>query len=176
MVLPRAVLAALLALAVFVASPAVVAAHSELLTSTPADGEVLSAGPDAITGDFSAPVDPERSSMELRGPDGTLVARGGVPDGGSVTQMTILEVPDLGPGTYTVRWTTVATEEEHAGHVVRGTFEFTVAPAVPSPTPAPAPAPLPAGGLADVVVPLVVLGVVLAGGTAWLAVLMRRRG
>lgn len=201
----RAALAALLALAVLVVLPAAALAHSELVASAPADGEVLSGSPAGITGDFSAPVDPGRSSMELRGPDGALIARGGVPEGGPLTRMTISEVPDLEPGTYTVRWTTVTADDNG---VERGTFRFTVeaagpsvtpspaptageaatpgppptpspaspAPASPVAKPAPSPAPGPAGGPGDMVVPLVVLGLVLAGGSAWLAALMRRRG
>jgi methionine-rich copper-binding protein CopC len=197
---PRAALPVLLALAGLVALPAAALAHSELVASTPADGEVISGSPAVIAGEFSAPVDPGRSSMELRGPDGALVARGGVPAGGSLTSMTIPEVPEIEPGTYTVRWTTVTADDNG---VERGTFRFTVEAAGPSPTPsppptagatatpgpplltppanspaatpAPSPAPEPAGGLGDMVVPLAVLGVVLAGGAVWLAALMRRR-
>jgi methionine-rich copper-binding protein CopC len=200
----RAVLAALLALAVLGALPAAALAHSELVASTPADGEVLSTSPAEIAGEFSAPVDAGRSSMELRGPDGDLIARGGVREGGLPTRMIISGVPDLEQGTYTVRWTTVTADDNG---VERGTFLFTVevaggsptsspaptagetakpgppftpppaslAAASPADSPAPSAAQRPAGGPGDIVVPLAVLGAVLAGGAAWLAALLRRR-
>lgn len=192
----RAARAALLAMVMLAALPAAVAAHSELDSSTPADGAVVAVAPTEITGEFTEPVDAGRSSMELRGPDGASIARGGVPDGGPPTRMTIPGLPPLAPGTYTVRWTTVTADDDG---VERGTFAFTVAeptPAPPTPTPAPtgspagptalpslSPAPTPsptpapdaapAAGLADLLVPLAVLAAVLAGGAAWL--LRRRR-
>ncbi len=190
------VLAALLALSL----AGVAAAHSELVTSDPADGATLATLPTAITGDFSEEVDPGRSSMELRGPDGARVATGGVPADGPATRMTIVDLPALGPGTYEVRWTTVTPDD--AG-VERGTFAFTLAEASPSPAPAttpptapgasaapgssapiatptpapspaptPAPAPEPASGAADMLVPILVLGAVLVGGAA---LFLRRR-
>lgn len=191
------VLAALLALAL----PGVVAAHSELATSDPADGATLAAPPTGITGDFTEEVDPARSSMELRGPDGARIATGGVPADGPATRMTILDLPVLAAGTYEVRWTTVTPDD--AG-VERGTFAFTVAQAASSPTlpataqattpvestapasvvpgapaaatptprPAPEPAPEPASGTADLLVPILVLAVVLVGGAA---LFLRRR-
>ncbi len=143
MTLPRGVLAALLAAAVLAALPAAAAAHSELASSSPARGEILAAAPAVITGEFTAPVDAARSSMELRGPDGATIARGGVPEGGPPTRMTIAGVPPLAPGRYTVRWTTVTPDDDG---VERGTFRFTVAAATPAP-PTAAPTPTPAATL-----------------------------
>lgn len=185
---------ALLALAVL---PGVVLAHSELETSDPADGASLATPPATITGDFTEGVDPTRSSLELRGPDGTRVATGGVPADGPATRMTIPDLPDLAPGTYEVRWTTVTADDDG---VERGTFSFTVEEATPAPTrtpppatdspatsavpgsaapaatsaPAatPAPAPGPEVGAGDVLIPILALGAVLLGGAA----LFLRRG
>jgi copper resistance protein C len=203
MSVPRAVRAALLAMVLLAALPLVAAAHSELDSSTPADGAVVAVAPAEISGEFTEAVDPGRSSMELRGPDGASIARGGVPDGGPPTRMTIPGLPPLAPGTYTVRWTTVTADDDG---VERGTFTFTVAeptPALPTaaptptpaaptaspstasptplpslspgPTPSPTPEPdaAPAAGIADLLIPLGVLAAVLAGGAAWL--LRRRR-
>jgi methionine-rich copper-binding protein CopC len=191
----RAARAAFLALGLLAVLPTVALAHSELESSTPAEGAILAATPTEIRGEFSEPLDPARSSLELRGPDGAVVARGGVPDGGPATRMTITDLPALPPGPYVVRWTTVTPDDEG---VERGTFTFSVeaspsasptapasapaslAPAAssstastaaPSASPAPAPAPAPAGG-GDLLIPLVVLGAVLVGGVAWL---LRRR-
>lgn len=200
MTVARGAQAALLAATLVAALPAAAAAHSELETSSPAAGDVVVGGPTEITGEFTGPVDPGRSSMELRGLDGTRMARGGVPEGGPATRMTIAGIPPLAPGGYTVRWTTVTADDDG---VERGTFRFTVEaatpepespeptstatlpptpdatstptplPAVePAPTPTPQPDPAPTAGIADVLVPLAVLAIVLGGGVAWVA---RRR-
>jgi methionine-rich copper-binding protein CopC len=182
-VIPLALLALLL-------RPGVVAAHSELLASDPADGSTLTASPTEITGDFSEALDPTRSSMELRSPDGARIGTGGVPADGPDTRMAITGIRDLGPGTYDVRWTTVTPDDDG---VERGTFTFTVgAGASPAPTataaasaapgatgvstPGPATPPVSetarGTGAGDLLVPLLALAVVLAGGAA---VLLRRR-
>ncbi len=202
---PRAAIAALLSAGLLVALPATTVGHSELVRSTPADGDVLAVAPTEIIGRFSEPVDPDRSSMELRGPDGSRVARGGVPDGGPLTSMAITGLPPLSPGRYEVRWTTRTPDD---GGIERGRFSFTVAeptpapptatpaptstatpvatpspsptatptatPAAASPTVAPGPDPGPTAGVVDVLIPLGVLVLVLAGGAAWLVVRRRR--
>lgn len=199
----RAILGALLASTLLATQASPAAAHSELVASSPAAGALVIGGPAEITGEFSQPVDSARSSMELRAPNGAPVARGGVPEGGPATRMTITGIPPLAPGRYSVRWTTVTPDDDG---VERGTFRFTVeaptaspSPSAPSPTPAvttsdpttappatlpstatPEPPatpaadidPQPTAGTADILVPLVVLGAVLAGGAAWL---VRRR-
>lgn len=133
-------MAALLILAALGAAPGTVLGHSELETSDPADGAVLAAPPVEIGGDFSEAVDPARSSMELRGPDGAVLAKGGVPATGPATRMTIADLPALDPGAYEVRWTTVTPDDNG---VERGTFAFTIAVATPSPAPTPPPPPTP---------------------------------
>lgn len=130
MTVARGALAALLAAMLGAALPAAVAAHSELESSSPAAGDVVVGGPAEITGEFTEPVDPGRSSMELRGPDGARIARGGVPEGGPATRMTIAGFPALAPGRYTVRWTTVTADDDG---VERATFRFTVEAATPEP-------------------------------------------
>jgi copper resistance protein C len=137
--------AVLLATLVLVIAPAAVLGHSELTTSVPSAGDVLAVPPLEITGEFTEPVDPGRSSMELRGPDGSRVARGGVPEDGPLTRMTIGNLPPLAPGRYEVRWTTVTSDDDG---VERGRFTFTVeeptpAPPTASPTATPPPAATP---------------------------------
>jgi len=201
----RAALAAALSLLLAVLLPAAVGAHSELVSSDPADGAMLTGPPLEISGDFSEELDTTRSVMELRAPAGGVLATGRVPDGGPATRMAIVDLPAFAPGTYEVRWTTVTADDDG---VERGTFTFTLLAATPSPTPtaepsstpsatappsvapaptparaptpAPSPAPSPAPGPAagstttgDLLVPLSVLAVILAGGAAWL--LRRRR-
>jgi hypothetical protein len=201
----RAALAAALSLLLAVLLPAAVGAHSELVSSDPADGAMLTGPPLEISGDFSEELDTTRSVMELRAPAGGVLATGRVPDGGPATRMAIVDLPAFAPGTYEVRWTTVTADDDG---VERGTFTFTLLAATPSPTPtaepsstpaatappsvapaptparaptpAPSPAPSPAPGpvagsttTGDLLVPLSVLAVILAGGAAWL--LRRRR-
>jgi methionine-rich copper-binding protein CopC len=174
--------------------PAAVAAHSELVVSDPADGAILTGPPLEISGDFSEELDATRSVMELRAPGLVVLATGRVPEGGPPTRMAIVGLPALDPGTYEVRWTTVTADDDG---VERGTFAFTVVAATPSPSPIAAPssrpaptgppsappaapsAPSPAPGTeagsttGELLVPLAVLAVILAGGAAWL--LRRRR-
>ena len=200
----RAALAAALSLLLAVLLPAAVGAHSELVSSDPSDGAMLTGPPLEISGDFSEELDTTRSVMELRAPGGGVLATGRVPDGGPATRMAIVDLPAFAPGTYEVRWTTVTADDDG---VERGTFTFTLLAATPSPTPtaepsstpaatappsaappsaapaptpAPSPAPSPAPGpvagsttTGDLLVPLAVLAVILAGGAAWL--LRRRR-
>jgi len=168
---------ALLALAL---APGTALGHSELVSSSPANGALLEEPPAEVGGDYSEAVDPGRSSMELRGPDGSVIATGGVPAGGPATSMAIVSLPALAPGVYEVRWTTVTPDD---GGVERGTFSFTVAPAggtpsatpvaaTPAPVATPGPAPAPGVATGDLALPLVLLAV-LGVGAAWL--LLRRR-
>jgi copper resistance protein C len=173
--LPLLVLLALLAL------PGIVAAHSELVTSDPADGATLAVAPTLVAGDFSEEIDPGRSTMELRGPDGVSIATGGVPADGPATRMTITGFAALAPGAYEVRWTTVTADDNG---VERGTFTFTVAAAAStaappsgaatSESPAASPAPASEASAGDLLVPILVVVAVLVVGAVVL--LRRRRG
>jgi methionine-rich copper-binding protein CopC len=177
----RAAIAALLTLLTLTLRPGLAVAHSQLVSSIPAAGETLTTSPTAITADFSEAVDPGRSTLELRGPDGAQIALGGVPDGGARTQMVIAGVPALKPGVYEVRWTTVTADDNG---VERGTFTFAVAAAAASAAPIPSvattsspvasppPEPAAATGAGDVLIPILVLGVVLLVGAA---LFLRRR-
>jgi copper resistance protein C len=197
----RAAAAAMLALLVAAVLPAGVGAHSELVTSDPADGATLTDTPREISGDFSEELDAARSVMELRAPDGSVLATGRVPAGGPATRMAIVDLPEIAAGAYEVRWTTVTADDDG---VERGTFRFTLVAATPSPSPTAAPSPTPEPSLiarpsptlapapsptpppapsptpgpvtgsttGDVAVPLAVLAAILAGGGVWL---VRRR-
>jgi copper resistance protein C len=169
--------ALLLTVAMLLLLPGAAAAHSELVTSDPADGATVTVSPAQITGDFSEAVDVGRSTMELRGPDGSQIAVGKVPDGGDPTRIVIADVPPLAPGAYEVRWTTVTPDDEG---LERGTFTFTVAAAASSGSPAaaaspgasPPPESTAGGGAGDLLIPILVLAAVLVGGAA---LFLRRR-
>jgi methionine-rich copper-binding protein CopC len=121
--------------------PAVVVAHAELDTSTPADGATVPSpfvGP--IVLDFTEAL-ADGSEADLLGPDGATVSSAEVDQAGA--RMTFEFAAALDPGEYEVRWTGVALD----GHVDRGTFGFTVAPAPPTPAPTPEPTPTPAASV-----------------------------
>jgi methionine-rich copper-binding protein CopC len=129
----RTVVSLVILVATF-ATPASVFAHSELETATPPDGAVLSAPPPEIVLTFSAPLNPSKSSITLRDPSGMQIATGGVdPDDDTVMRLT---PPGLEPGTYEIRWTSVAED----GDLLRDTLHFELTePVTPTPTPTPSP-------------------------------------
>lgn len=113
--------------------PAVVLAHAELETSTPADGATVPspfAGPIVMT--FSAAL-ANGSKAELYGPDGTLIASAMV-DGPGAT-MTIVLDASLVAGVHDVKWVSIAEDTD----LDRGTISFTVAPTPPTASPSASP-------------------------------------
>ena len=175
----------LLALAV----PAVILAHAELETVSPADGAVVTELPAEIVMTFSEDLDPDKSSIVVVDAAGTTIVSGGVVDSADPTRMT-LAISGLEAGAYELRWTSASTED---GDIDRGTTSFTYAPppspsptvavtaapsvspsASPSATPAPTAAPSPSAGgtpaasSTDIILPIVAaLAVVVLLG-AWL--------
>lgn len=130
---PLALPAALL-LALAITAPAM--AHAELVSSDPQDNGVLATPPTVITLTFSEGLDQAKSQFKLVGPDGGTVGTGkAAKDGGQVMTLDGLA---LGPGAYTIKWTSAAQD----GHLDRGTLSFAVSEPTPAPaTPAPTPAP-----------------------------------
>jgi copper resistance protein C len=126
--------AVVVALAAILIVPTAVAAHAELQTATPKDGATVAGSPPAISGTYSEAMTTSGSSLVLLGPDGKQVATGGV-DPANNKRMAIDPVPDLVPGTYTVKSTTKSAAD---GDVDRKEWSFTVVPA-PTPTPTLAP-------------------------------------
>jgi copper resistance protein C len=129
---------AFLVVTVALAAPMAVRAHAELLETSPAEGTTVEGTPTEVSAIFSEGLEPE-SSLELRDAAEATVAEGGL-DPEDPTRLVIADVLDLAPGVYEARWTS-ATDD---GHIERGTWTFTVAPApTPSPTPSPSPTPAP---------------------------------
>jgi methionine-rich copper-binding protein CopC len=177
------VLGALIALAL----PITASAHADLVSATPADKSTVNGTPTEIVLTFSESLDPAKSSMILRDPSGSQVAKAGVdPAEDTVMRLT---PPALEPGAYEIDWTSAALD----GHLLRGKVTFTVTAPTPSPTVAPtlpasavasatpatsaAPTPSPASSAvpapastsgADVVVPVLVAIVLIAVLGAWL--------
>ena len=167
--------------------PVAVAAHSELETSVPADGAVLTAQPPEIVLTFTAELNTARSSITLHDATGAELAKAGV-DPADDTVMRMVP-PALAPGAYEIRWTSVALD----GDVLRGIVHFALAAPTPSPTstpaavpsptataspspsapPSPSPSPSPGGGStsassSDVILPIVAAILVVALLGAWL--------
>jgi methionine-rich copper-binding protein CopC len=185
-----------LALASLLILPATVLADADLDVPTPADGATIEGTPSSIEATFTQALDTEGSTLQLRDAAEDLIAEGGV-DADDDLRMVIDPVPELSPGTYVVRWTTLSRDDTH---VQRGTWSFTVtaeptAEPTPStsatdtpttepsieptldPTTAPSPSPSgegdPAASEGDVLLPIIAaLAIVaIAGG-----VLLNRRG
>lgn len=117
-------------------------AHAELISSDPAAGGTLETTPYTLTATFDEELDAQASTIVVRDSSGAEVASGGVSED-YATVMTV-ELPELAPGEYTVRWTSVTPDDQG---VERGTFTFTVAEgATPTaePTGAPSAGPTPA--------------------------------
>lgn len=114
---------------------AIATAHAELVTPTPADGATVEGTPPEISGVYSEPMKVEGSSLFLTDATGKEVGFGGVL-ADDAKRMEISPVPDLAPGTYTVKSTTTSAAD---GDIDRKEWTFTVvAAALSTPTPTPA--------------------------------------
>lgn len=134
----------LLALLFAVLAPAIVAAHAELVTATPADGATVEGTPPELAATFTEPLLPD-STLSIRDGAGTRLAVGGV-DPADERRLVIDPVPALAAGTYEMRWSAFTAD----GHLERGTWSFTVTdpppsdpPATAAPTEAPSASPAP---------------------------------
>jgi methionine-rich copper-binding protein CopC len=160
----RGVTAALLALLVGLAMAVPVAAHSELVSSIPAAGSTVSWAPGmSIVLSFSETLK-KGSKADVVGPGGTTVGTATM-DPTDDTKLSWSPAAALLPGSYTIRWTSIATD----GDVLRGTIPFTVvaaatatpsaatatpatpAPSTATPTPSPTPGDVSAAGFGAIV-------------------------
>lgn len=115
-------------------------AHAALESAKPGPGEQVTGSPAEIVAQFSQDLDPSRTSLEVRAVSGSRVARGG--ELGEGPREFRLDLPELMPGEYEVRWTSYSTEDDE---IARGSYTFEVI-AAPSLAPArsrPAASPLP---------------------------------
>ena len=112
-------------------------AHAALESATPGPGDDLVGSPEELVAQFSQNLDPSRTSLEVRDASGARVARGG--ELGDGPREFRLDLPDLAPGVYEVRWTTYSTEDSE---IARDSYTFEVL-AAPSPSPTPTESPRP---------------------------------
>jgi copper transport protein len=112
--------------------------HAHLVSSSPADGDSLEAGPPVIRLIFSEPVEAALSRIVLVSVRGEIEAR---VRADSIDAQTLFgDLPPLAPAGYRVDWRVVSAD----GHPVAGSFGFTVlgsgrADSVPPPAPPPSP-------------------------------------
>lgn len=181
--------------------PAAAAAHADLVSSSPADNAIIIApydGPIVLT--FSEPL-AEGSKAELFGA-GLPICNGcaALPDPDHPNQISFGLEGALEPGDYTIQWTSVAEDGDVERGIVHFTVVLPPPTATPpdatrslAPTNGPTATPIPtarasepsassapsaesdggAGGGADVLLPIAVVGLLIGGG---LAFLLRRRG
>lgn len=131
--MPRRVLRAFACAALLSSLAAPVVAHAQLESATPGPGDKVIGSPTEIVAQFSQDLDASRTSLEVRDVSGARLARGGALGDGP--REFRLELPELAPGTYEVRWTSYSTEDKE---IARDTYTFEVA-AAPSPSPTPSP-------------------------------------
>lgn len=100
-------------------------AHSELIASTPGDGEEVEEAPAEIVLEFNETIEEIGSEMVVTGPDGEEVNAGdGEASGPLFSQELVEERP---AGEYAVQWRVVSAD----GHPVSGEFTFTSVTDVP---------------------------------------------
>jgi methionine-rich copper-binding protein CopC len=189
--LPFRRVAALISMAALaiVLLPGLATAHADLVTATPADNSTVAPPVAEVSGVYSEAMSPNGSSILVKDASGATVAQGTV-DPAKDTRMVATPATPLGSGAYTVQWTSVALD----GHLLRGTWVFTVAvaptvaptpvasaapsavatasAAAPSPSTGPTPVPSAAGTTGndpgDVALPILVALIVLGAGAAYL--------
>ena len=116
-------LSALIALVLGTAAGA--AAHAAYVRSVPAQGAQLSSAPAQVTAYFAEALDMAGSSLMVTNAAGATVSQGTAQQlPVDVKAMQIALQPNLGPGTYTVRWKTRSAAD---GDDANGSFTFTVA-------------------------------------------------
>jgi copper transport protein len=118
--------------------------HAVLVGTDPPDGASLAAPPDVVTLTFSEAVSASLSRVSMVDDQGRPIPIEVRLAPGDATSL-ILDVPDIGSGTFRVTWTTVSDVDLH---VLSGWTVFTVGVAAPAAT-SPEPVPVtPLGGLA----------------------------
>ena len=114
-----------------------VSAHAELVSASPGPDEVVVGSPTEVVTEFNQDLNPSRTTIRVLDEAGEVVAQGGEPGAGPREWR--LELPNLEPGSYEVRYTSFSAED---GELHRGRYSFTVeASASPTPTSSVSPSP-----------------------------------
>ena len=113
---------AALALALCSCLPSVTAfAHTDVVSTDPADGATLDAAPETLRVRFAAPLRVVKASVTRTAPDGARESRAERPAPAPSEELTL--APGLvGTGDYAIVWRALGDD----GHVVEGGFAFRV--------------------------------------------------
>lgn len=100
-----------------------VAAHAQLVASSPGAGAIVPSSPGEVRLVFSEPLETQFTSLDLTGEDGTLIlSQAGEIDPHDPYALVVI-APDLADGIYQVTWRTLSAADGHTGE---GTFSFGV--------------------------------------------------
>jgi copper transport protein len=114
-----ALLVALLAALTLLAGAAPASAHATLVSSDPAEGEVLAEAPDVVTFTFDEPVSLTAQSLQVFDAAGENVES----ESGTRDEVVTADLPDdLADGTYVVTWRVVSSD----GHPITGSLTFSI--------------------------------------------------
>jgi methionine-rich copper-binding protein CopC len=102
-----------------------VRAHLSVVKTMPADQSNVPVSPARVQVWFNQQPSPRISRLSLRGPDGKDVELGKVEVHSEDRSISAAVAAALPPGTYEATWRAAGDD----GHVMRGTFTFTIVPA-----------------------------------------------
>lgn len=104
-----------------------VAAHAQLVASSPGPGAIVADSPDELRLVFSEPLEDQFTSLDVVAEDGTVIlARAGEIDPDDSYALVVAD-PDLPHGIYQVTWRTLSAAD---GHTAEGVFSFAVGPLI----------------------------------------------
>ena len=161
----RLVATVLLIVAMAISGTPAAWAHAVRVATDPAPDATLNSGPARVTATFNEQLQSNFAAMTVVGPDGNLWSDGAPRVQGAAVSV---GVRPLGPtGRYTVNYRVTSAD----GHVVSGSWSFTLAVAGSG-----SPGPSASAGVADSGLPvwpfLAGAALIVAGGAAWV---LRRR-
>jgi methionine-rich copper-binding protein CopC len=105
--------------AVGLMAPLTVLAHAKLLATSPVSGAALTAAPKTLTLKFNEAVQIAVLKLSVAGKDVPLSF-----DRNAASSDVSVALPALAAGSYQVQWSALTVDD---GHVVKGSFSFTVA-------------------------------------------------
>jgi len=120
------------AIAMVLLSPMAVAAHAELVSSSPADGVSLPVAPTSLTMTFTEAIDPITAFIEVLAEDGVAVPGLGALTVDRAGTTATVPLPTLPASLYTVHYRITSADD---GHVLEGSWSFLVDPTGTRPPP-----------------------------------------
>ena len=125
----RSALAVAVALVTLLVAVPAASAHAILLRAEPAIGGVSATPPDELLLQFTEPVEPKFSQIEVTNDKGDSVTRGPLTRADDEASLVIALQPSLADGWYRVEWHALSVD----GHRIQGVFSFGVGDAGPAP-------------------------------------------